>query len=77
VLFLEPSESPAVGVGSNDEDAEPAVGGAGVGSAYTTPPRIHPHFGQVCEYGSKCPHSVGWFVSHTPRAGFHVASGIG
>jgi hypothetical protein len=52
------------------------MAGPGTGRGNTDPLRIEPDFGQVCEYGSKCPHSrfrVG--VSHAPRARFHVAIG--
>jgi hypothetical protein len=53
------------------------VGGAGVGSSYADPLRIIPQTGQVTEYGSECPQSATFSVSHTPRAGFQVATGFG
>jgi hypothetical protein len=65
-----------VGVLSNDENAEPAVGSAGVGSVYADPACVIPEVGQVSEYGAKCSqYRLVWLVSHTPRAGFHVAIG--
>lgn len=39
-----------VGVSSNDEDAEPLVGCAGIGSSNAAPPRVIPERGQVAEY---------------------------
>jgi hypothetical protein len=60
-----------------DEDAEPSVGGAGVGSSYAVPLRVVPEVGQVAEYGSECPQRATVAVSHTPRAGFQVATGFG
>jgi hypothetical protein len=68
-----------LGVGSRpreDEYAPAEMAGTGAGRGNTDPFRIEPDFGQVCENGSKCPHSrfsVG--VSQTPRALFHVAIG--
>src|SRR5690606_33894325 len=70
--------TPAFGVGSNDEDPEPLVWRADVASAYATPARVIPEGGQVSEYGTECPHSrLRSVVSQTPRAGFHVAMGWG
>jgi hypothetical protein len=68
-----------MGVGSRpgeDEDAPAEMAGPGTGRGNTDPLRIEPDFGQVCENGSKCPHSrfrIG--VSHAPRARLHVAIG--
>ena len=69
-----------VGVGSRPGEAEPAlalVGGSHAGRWNTDPLRIPPDLGKVCEYGIECPQIAIWVVSHTPRAGFHVASGWG
>ena len=42
------------------------------------PACVVPEVGQGAEYGAECPHRrLYWVVSHTPRAGFHVASGAG
>jgi hypothetical protein len=41
--------SSAFGVGSNDEDAGSAVGGADVGRSYSRPFRIEPAAGKVSE----------------------------
>lgn len=55
-----------------------AVGGADVGGAKHEPSRVVPEVGQGSEYGTKCPQRrLGWVVSQTPRAGFHVARGTG
>lgn len=52
------------------------MAGPGTGRGNTDPFRIEPDFGQVCENGSKCPHSrFRTGVSQAPRAGFHVAIG--
>jgi len=87
---VEPGERPAVafrvflesattGVGSRpgeDKDAPAEMAGPGTGRGKTRPFRIEPDFGQVCENGSKCPHSrFSTGVSQAPRAGFHVAIG--
>jgi len=50
--------------------------GPGTGRGKTDPFRIEPDLGQVCENGSKCPHSrFSTGVSQAPRARFHVAIG--
>ena len=54
------------------------MGGSDVGGAKHEPPRVVPEVGQGAEYGTKCPQRrLGWVVSQTPRAGFHVARGTG
>ena len=63
----------AVGVGSNNEDPLPAMASANGGRRKHTPLRIEPEAGQVSKYGAKCPHNCSCAVSHTPRAGLHVA----
>src|SRR5580700_3053337 len=74
-----PCTSCACGVGSRpgeDEDAPAEMAGPGTGRGNTDPFRIEPDFGQVCENGSKCPHSrFRTGVSQAPRALFHVAIG--
>jgi hypothetical protein len=52
----------AIGVGSNDEDALPAVRGVDIGSAYARPLRVVPDFGQVAEYSSESEPEVPWDV---------------
>jgi hypothetical protein len=51
------------------------VGGAGVGSPYNTPPAVIPQVGQVSEYDTDSPSSVGWRSSQVIVAGFHAAMG--
>jgi hypothetical protein len=53
VLFRDPAASWAVGVGSSgdDEHPGPAVGSAGVGSPYNTPPAVIPQDGKVAKDG--------------------------
>ena len=77
------AESRAVVVGSSAltrpgeyEDAEPAMRCSDVGRSKTDPFRIEPELGQVAENSSKCPQDMLWVVSHTERAGLHVASCI-
>jgi hypothetical protein len=54
------------------------VRGSDVGGAKHEPPCVVPEVGQGAEYGTKCPQSrLGWVVSQTPRAEFHVARGTG
>ena len=49
-----------------------------VGSAKHEPPCVVPEVGQGSEYGAKCPQRrLGWVVSQTPRAEFHVAREAG
>lgn len=55
-----------------------AVRGPDVGGAKHEPLRVVPEIGQGAEYGTKCAQRrLGWVVSQTPRAGFHVARGTG
>lgn len=55
-----------------------AVRGSDVGGAKHEPPCVVPEVGQGSEYGTECPQRrLGWVVSQTPRAGFHVARGTG
>ncbi len=55
-----------------------AVWGSDVGGTKHDPPSVVPEIGQAAEYGTKCPQRrLGWLVSQTPRAGFHVARGTG
>lgn len=68
----------ALGGPGGEEDPGPAVGRADVGGAKHEPFRVVPDVGQGAEYGAKCPQRrLGWVVSQTPRAGFHVARGTG
>lgn len=55
-----------------------AVRGVDVGGAKHEPACVVPEVGQGAEYGTKCrQRRLGWVVSQTPRAGFHVARGTG
>lgn len=61
-----------------EEGALAAMGGSDVGGAKHEPSRVVPEVGQGSEYGTKCPQRrLGWAVSQTPRAEFHVARGAG
>jgi hypothetical protein len=49
-----------------------------VGGAKHEPPSVVPEVGQAAQNGTKCSQRrLGWVVSQTPRAGFHVARGTG
>jgi hypothetical protein len=70
--------SRAVGGPGGEEGPLAPVGRSDVGGAKHEPPRVVPEVGQGAEYGTKCPQRrLGWVVSQTPRAGFHVARGAG
>lgn len=71
-----PFVSDVLGVGSN-EVPEPFMGGSHVGSSKADPPRVIPEIGQVSENTAECPQNKPWPLSHTSRAGFHVAIGFG
>lgn len=78
MLLLPDFQSRAAGVGrpGEDENAPAEMTGTDCGGGNTEPFRIEPDFGQVCENGSKCPHSrFRTGVSQAPRALFHVAVG--
>jgi len=73
-----PRASLVVGVGSSwpgeEEDPLSLVWSADLRSADDRPLRIEPEAGQVAEYSAECPQRrFTSCVSHTPRAGFHVA----
>jgi hypothetical protein len=55
-----------------------AVGRTDIAGAKNAPPCVIPDVGKGSEYGTKCSQNrLGWVVSHTPRAGFHLARGTG
>jgi hypothetical protein len=54
------------------------VRGSDVAGAKHQPLRVVPEVGQGAEYGTECSQRrLGWVVSQTPRAEFHVARGTG
>ncbi len=62
----------------DEESSLAAMRGSDIRGAKHTPARIEPDVGQGAEYGTECAHSrLACGVSQTPRAGFHVARGIG
>ena len=70
--------SRVLGGPGGEEGALATMGGSDVGGTKHEPPRVVPEIGQGAEYGTKCPHRrLGWVVSQTPRAEFHVARGTG
>ena len=77
-LICESFQSRDVGVGRcrEEEDAEPPVRCARVGSAKAVPATVIPEVGQVSENTSECPQSrLTVASSHTSRAGFQRAIG--
>lgn len=63
---------------SGEEDSFATMGRSDVGGAKHKPARVVPEVGQGSEHGTKCTQRrLGWVVSQTPRAGFHVARGTG
>ncbi len=70
----EPLLSPAVGVGSKDEESLPEMWCTDLGRREHTPFRIEPERGQVSEYLSAIPSKQVWDVLQKDEPGSYVAN---
>lgn len=74
----EPRSEDLESVQISEEDPGLVVGCPDAGGAKHEPPRVVPELGQGADCRAKCPQiRLGWVVSQTPRAAFHVARGGG
>jgi hypothetical protein len=74
VAFLDPFESDAVGVGSNDEEPFPPVGCTDGGSREHVPRRIIPARGQLSEKVAHPSKKERWAVFHDDDSGSNFAN---